>query len=163
MFREALGWAGGDSHMNPISSGSQTPKRCWQEPQLPSQRWPRGGAPGLRRRGEVAPPSLPPSGGRGAAEGMRRAGPGPREGGAGSADSVRAAAAAPGSVPASCLSLRPAGEGEGRRGGARELPQPAASGPPAPGPIRQPQALPPPPLTAPGALAAALAARAPSQ
>lgn len=39
-FREAPGWAGGDSHMNPISSGSQTPKRRWQEPQLLSQQWP---------------------------------------------------------------------------------------------------------------------------
>lgn len=45
-------------------------------------------------------------------------GPGPGEGGAGGADSVRAAAAAPGSLPAICLSLRPAGEGEGRPGGA---------------------------------------------
>lgn len=108
----------------------------------------KGGAPGLWGQGEVAPPSLPPSGDRGAAEGMLRAGPepGPGEGGAGSADSVRAAAAAPGLVPAICLSLRPAEEGEGRPGGTRELPQPPASGPRAQGPVRQPHGPETPPL-----------------
>lgn len=102
---------------------------------------------------------------------MLRAGPGPGsgEGSAGSADSVRAAAAAPGSVPAICLSLQPAGEGEERPGGARELPQPPASGPRAQGRVSQPHAPEtllypiPLPLAAPGTPGAALPARPPSQ
>lgn len=78
-------WAGGDSHMNPISSGSQTPKWCWQEPQLPSQRWPgeRRGAGAVVTRGGAFLPRSPPFGGGGAAEGVLRAGPGGARGGAG--------------------------------------------------------------------------------
>lgn len=71
MFAQALGWAGGDSHMNPISNGSQTPKWCWQKPQLPSQRWPGGGKDGgmsvVTRGGGSS--LAPPKGGGGAVEG----------------------------------------------------------------------------------------------
>lgn len=95
--------------MNPISSGSQTPKLRWQEPQLLSQQWPgEGGARAVRTRGGDS--SLaPPNSGAGvllALQGSARWG----EGDARCADSVRAAAATPGSVPAICLSLRPDGE-----------------------------------------------------
>lgn len=133
--------------MNPISSGSQTPKRCWQEPQLPSQQWPRGGG-GARACGNEEKWLLLRSPHLGA--GVQPRGccvPGPaccRGGGAGSADSVRAPAAAPGSVPAICLSLRPAGEGEGRPDGPGELPEPRASGPPAQGLAREGHAPGPP-------------------
>ena len=58
--------------MNPISSGSQTPKRRWQEPQLPSQRWPgEGGLQGCDDKGRWLLPHSPQSGGGGAAEGCR--------------------------------------------------------------------------------------------
>lgn len=83
VFRETLGWAGGDSHMNPISSGSQTPKRRWQEPQLPSQQWPgKGGRQGSGDERRWLLPLSPQSGGGGAAEGVLRAGPA-RSGGGG--------------------------------------------------------------------------------
>lgn len=59
--------------MNPISSGSQTPKRRWQEPQLLSQQWPgkKGGGGGRQGSGDeerwLLPRSPPQFGGRGAA------------------------------------------------------------------------------------------------
>lgn len=152
--------------MNPISSGSQTPKRRWQEPQLPSQRWPgEGGLQGCDDKGRWLLPHSPQSGGGGAAEGCR-APAGRGRGGAGCADSVRAAAAAPGSIPAICLSLRPDGGGGGApRLGLRAPPAP---GVPSAGPGLGPQGASsgaqfPLSLAAPGALGTAVPARPASQ
>lgn len=87
----------------------------------------------------MAPPSLPPIRGRGCSEGgaARRPGEARGGGGAGCADSVRAAAAAPGSIPAICLSLRPDRGG----GGApwRGLRAPPAPGVPSAGPGLRPR------------------------
>lgn len=70
-----------------------------------------------RRGGSSLAPHPPPIWGRGCCS------PGPWGGGAArGTDSVRTAAAAPGTVPAICLLLRPDGEGEGRPGGPRECP-----------------------------------------
>lgn len=121
VFREGLGWAGGDSHMNPISSGSQTPKRRWQEPQLPSQRWPgEGGRQGCDDEGRWLLPHSPQSGGGGAAKGVLRAAPA-RRGGAG----ARAARIPcerrpppPAQSQPSASHCGQTGEGEGRPGGA---------------------------------------------
>lgn len=74
--------------MNPISNGSQTPKWCWQKPQLPSQPWPGGGKDGgmsvVTRGGgsSLAPPQkgaeVQPEGDACGAQptGGRRGGPG---------------------------------------------------------------------------------------